>query len=139
MDNRHKAVWDWLQGCPHIQDLFFNAARADEGKTMLVPSERLIEAYIDGSSLRSYDCALNRYTPISFDPNDLANLQDAVDMDELGAWIEEQNENGNFPAFPEGQRVQEITLSPNESGWMAMMEAGLAKYMIQFQIEYTKG
>lgn len=139
MNSKHKAVWDWLQACPHVQDLFFNAARVDGGNTQLIPSESLIESYIDGSRLMSYDCALTRYQPISFEANDEANLEDTVDIDRLAEWVEAQSAAGNYPAFPDGCAVQEISVQPNEAGWMVMLDAGIAKYMIQFRIEYLKG
>lgn len=139
MTSKHRAVWDWLRTCPHIQDLFFNAARVEDGATQLVPGESITETYLDGSSLRTYDCALNRFMPISFDANDIANIEDAVDLDGVAEWVEAQNAARNFPEFPEGCQVQEIKVNPNESGYIAMMEAGIAKYMLQFQIEFLKG
>ena len=51
-------MWDWLLGCPYIQDLFFNFAQSDDGDAALVPSEAVLQEFIDGSSLRSYDVAL---------------------------------------------------------------------------------
>ena len=139
MTSKHKAVWEWLKTCPHIHDLFFNSARAEDGSTQLIPSEAVMETYLDGTSVRSYNCTLVRFMPVSFEPNDEANIEDLVDFDKVSEWVEEQNEAGNYPAFPEGQAVQEIQVSPNESGYMAMLEMGIAKYMLQFQIEYLKG
>ena len=138
MKSKHEAVWEWLQSCPHISALFFNAARADGGYTQLVPAESVIEEYISGASLRSYECALVRFMEISFEPNDETNVEDMVDFDLLCQWVEEQNEKGNFPEFPTGQTVQEIIVSPNQAGYMAMLDAGIAKYQLQFQIDYVK-
>lgn len=139
MDSKHRAVWEWLKTCPHIQDLFFNSARAEEGSTQLIPSESVVETYLDGTSVRNYSCTLVRFMPISFEPNDETNIDDLVDFDKVSEWVEDQNAVGYFPEFPEGQIVQEISVSPNESGYMAMLEMGIAKYMLQFQIEYLKG
>lgn len=138
MTNKHQAVWEWLQTCPHITELFFNAARADGGYTQLVPAESVKEEYIDGTSLRSYECTLVRFMEISFEPNDETNIGDMVDFDLLGEWVEKQNRKQNFPAFPNGQTVQEIIVSPNQAGYMAMLDAGMAKYQLQFQIDYLK-
>lgn len=138
MKSKHMAVWEWLQSCPHIGALFFNAARADGGYTQLVPAESVLEEYIDGSSLRSYECTLVRYMDISFEPNDETNVEDMVDFDKLGEWVEAQNDAQRFPEFPAGQAVQQITVSPNQAGYMVMLDAGMAKYSLQFQIDYTK-
>lgn len=135
---KHEAVWEWLQGCPYITDLFFNAARADGGYTQLVPAESVTAEYIDGTSLRQYECSLIRFMELSFEPNDEANLRDAIDFDRLGEWVNEQNDMRNFPAFPEAETVQGISVSPNQGGYMVMLQDGMAKYMLQFQIEYLK-
>ena len=138
MVNKHEAVWNWLQTCPYITDMFFNAGRADGGCTTMVPAESVKEEYIDGSSLRSYECTLVRYMEISFEPNDGTNIEDQIDFDQLGEWVEAQNASKNFPEFPGGQAVQEINVSPNQAGYMVMFEQGMAKYQLQFQIDYVK-
>ena len=99
---KHEAVWAWLQACPHIKDLFFNAAIADGGSTQLIPAESTVEEYTDGSSLRSYDCALVRFMPLSFEPNDAANIRDLEEFDRMAEWIEGCNASRDFPAFPAG-------------------------------------
>lgn len=138
MNNKHEAVWAWLQTCPHITDLFFNAGRADGGCTQLIPAESIKEEYIDGTSVRSYECTLVRFMEISFEPNDENNIGDVIDFDRLGEWVEEQNETRNFPQFPGKESVQEINVSPSQAGYMVMLEAGIAKYQLQFQIDYVK-
>lgn len=134
--NKHRAVWDWLLTCPLIGDLFFNMASEKIGGTCLVPSEQLVEEYIDGSEKRNYNCALTRFQAFSGDPNDMANITAVTDLEELGAWVKTQLREGNLPAFPEGCRVTDIRVLPNESGYMVAQDFSQAKYMIQFQIEY---
>ena len=136
--NKHEAVWNWLQTCPHIRDMFFNAGRADGGYTQLVPAESVKAEYINGSKLMLYECTLVRWMEISFEPNDESNIEDLVDFDKLGEWVEAQNAAGNFPELSGKDTVQEIFVSPNQAGYIAMMGTGLAKYMLQFQIEYVK-
>jgi len=137
-DSRHQAVWDWLRTCPHITDLFFNFSQSDVGDTSLVTSEDVAAQYIDGSKLMRYECALVRVLPASFEPNDVTNLEAALDLDELEQWIDEQNDAGAFPAFPERLPVQEILLHPNTSGFAVAEDGESAKYMLQFSIEYLK-
>lgn len=134
--NKHRAVWDWLQSCPLIGDLFFNAITAKIGGTCLVPSDQKIEEYIDGSERRNYNCALTRFQQFSGDPNDMANITAVTDLEELGEWVKEQVAGGNLPAFPEGTQITDVRVLPNESGYMVAQDFTQAKYMIQFQIEY---
>lgn len=137
-DNKHRAVWAWLMGCPHIRDLFFNCAQSDGGDAALVPSESVLQEYIDGSSLRSYDVALTRVAPCSFEPNDAQNIDQLAEFEQLKMWIEAQRATGCYPAFPEGEIVQEIALLPCEGGFVAAQDARSCKYMLQFRIEYLK-
>ena len=136
--NKHQAVWDWLMTCPHIGDLFFNASRAEDGNTQLVPSDQEVTSYIDGSSLRHYNCALTRFMAYSADANDEANIAAVMDLEAVAGWVEQQMDAGSLPVFPAGETVQEIRVLPNESGYMVAQDLTLAKYMIQFQIEYVK-
>ena len=134
--NKHRAVWDWLQSCPMIGDLFFNAMSAKVGGTCLVPSDQKTGNYIDGSELHNYNCALTRFQQFSGDPNDMANITAVTDLEELGEWVKTQVRAGNLPAFPDTCRITDIRVLPNESGYMVAQDFTQAKYMIQFQIEY---
>lgn len=135
---KHDAVWEWIQGCPLIGDLFFNASRAEDGNTQLTPSETIVEEYIDGSSKRNYNCSLTRFIDFSTDPNDEYNVLALNNFEEIGEWAEEQMEIGNIPEFPDGCTVTDIRVLPNESGWMTAQDMMIAKFMIQFQIEYIR-
>ena len=137
VESKHKAVWDWLTTCPYIGDLFFNAGRAEDGNTVIIPSEQEIAQYIDGSSLRNYNCALTRFLAYSTDPNDPANIAAVADLDAVAEWVEQQMADGELPDFPDGI-VKEVRMLPNESGYIAAQSDTQAKYMIQFQIEYIK-
>ena len=134
--NKHRAVWDWLQSCPLIGDLFFNAMSAKVGGTCLVPSDQKTYEYIDGSELHNYNCALTRFQQFSGDPNDMANITAVTDLEELGEWVKAQVRAGNLPAFPDTCKITDIRVLPNESGYMVAQDFTQAKYMIQFQIEY---
>lgn len=128
---RHEAVWDWLQTCPYIGDLFFNATRAEDGNTQLVPSESVVAEYIDGSKVYHYDVALTRVMPLSNDPNDTYNMDTLIDFEQVAAWID-----ANLPIFPTGYTVYSAQVVPSMSGFIAAQDTESAKYMIQFQIEY---
>lgn len=134
-NDKHTAVWDWLRTCPHIGDMFFNASRAEDGNTELVPSDQVVATYIDGSTLRNYNCALNRYLHYSSDPNDTSNIEAVVDLEAVADWIDAQMDAGTLPEFP-GCAVNEARVLPNESGYMVAQDGTQAKYMLQFQIEY---
>lgn len=130
-NTRHEAVWEWLLGCPYIGDLFFNATRAEDGNTQLVPSESVIAEYIDGSKVYRYDVALTRVMPLSNDPNDTYNMESLIDFEQVADWIDQ-----NPPVFPEGYTVYSAEALPSMSGFIAAQDTESAKYMLQFRIEY---
>lgn len=136
--NLHEAVWNWLMQCPYMGDMFFSAGRADDGNTVIFPSESEIETYIDGSSKRYYIAALTRFLPYSNDPNDVANIEALVDFDAIGEWVREQVNDGNMPLFPNGYEVSDIEVLPNDAGYIAAIDMTHAKYMLQFRIEYIR-
>ena len=136
--NKHRAVWDWLQSCPYIGDLFFSAAQPKAGCTVLVPSDQLVDEYINGTQQRNYNCALTRFQAFTADANDASSITVVTDLEELGEWVEKQARLGNVPAFPEGTQITDIRVLPNESGYMVAQDMTMAKYMIQFQISYDK-
>lgn len=98
-----------------------------------------MEEYIDGSSRRRYDCVLTRIMTCSFDPNDTANIDAVTEFEKIHEWLRRQNDSGNFPRFPQGERPDEIIVLPDESGYVVAQDLTAAKYMLQFQIEYQKG
>jgi hypothetical protein len=123
--------------CPHIGDMFFNAGMADDGNTMLIPSESDVETYIDGSTRKLYNCALTRFLPYSSDPNDTANIISLIDFEKIAEWRGDALQSGNVPAFPNGYTLNDIRVLPNESGFSVAQDMTQQKYMIQFQIEYV--
>lgn len=137
---KHEAVWDWLKSCPYIKDLFFNYAQIETNSTELVPTEQ--DVYngerIDGSKVRYYDVSLIRYMLLSDVPNDMSNIEDLVDFEKVGEWIEQQMDGGNVPEFPDNCNVMDITMLPNIGGFMVAQDMKHAKYMIQFRIEYER-
>ena len=137
-NSKHKAVWEWLQTCPFLTDLYFNLAQAGANTTTLVPSESINMAFVDGSCEKYYYCALTRWFLGSFEPNDTANIEKLIDFDRVSRWVEEQNEVRNYPAFPDGLAVQEVSVMPNQSGFIVEQNMEVAKFMLQFRIVYLE-
>lgn len=135
----HEAVWEWLQGCPHIRDLYFNFAKVGVGDTVLIPmtagSDAEVRAFIGGSE-RRYSFALARFNAISDAPNSAENLSAMLDAELLTTWVEEQNAAGKYPTLPDGCTVIEAAVYPAPSP--AALDINQAKFMFQFYIDYLK-
>ena len=136
--SKHDAVWDWLMSCPHIKDLFFNFSQAEAENTAIIPSETVMEEYIDGSKLIQYEVSLVQFQTLSDEPNDEANVTSVEDFEKISEWIDAQVKLGNYPEFPDGSTIEEITTIPSAIGMMQMQDERLAKLMSQFIITYTK-
>ena len=136
----HEAVWDWLLACPHIQDLFFNFSTAQNGGTVLVPlttcTDSAEQEFVDGSSIRNYDFTIVRFGAYSTAPNDAQNLEALAAVEALAAWIQAQDELGNYPAFGPGCDILGVEVLPG--GECSAWDESGAKYMLQIRIRYEK-
>lgn len=126
--------------CPHIKDLYFRFGEAAGENTVLVPvtayKDRVARPFIDGSSIRHCDFALVRFEAVSTEPNNTKNIDTQQLVENLAAWIDEQGEMGNFPVFPTTRIPQKVYTLPTEIGFVAAQGEGMAKFMLQFRIEY---
>ncbi len=142
-DTKHDSVWEWLQDCPYIKDLFFNFSQADNGDTILMPmtayNDETIESYIDGSSLNAYDFSLIRFEAYADTPNDTQNIAILADCEAIARWVDEQEALRNYPTFPSNCSVFEVKALPSNDGYLSAQDETGAKYTFQFRIIYLKG
>ena len=126
--------------CPHIKTLYFQFGEIADENTVLVPltayKDRTVKAFIDGSAIRHCDFALVRYEAVTTAPNSTENIDTQQQVELLAAWIDEQGDEGNFPEFPATRRVQRVYSLPTETGFLAAQGEQMAKFLLQFRIEY---
>lgn len=135
----HAALWKWFMGCASITRLFFNFSGTEDGDTAIATSgDMLLEDYISGNQLRRYAFDLIRYLPATFAENDTGNVDMMEDIDSIVRWVQEQNDAGNFPQFPDGCTVESIEVLDDRTGYVAATDQNMAKYMIPFAIEYMQ-
>lgn len=148
--DKNKAVIDFLLSCPQIANnpLFFNFSQAEDNNKQLVTvaNDKAIERpYIDGSVLKRYTFTVIDYRSVIYQAvvnktgyaNE--NVEEMLDVQSIINWIEEQNDNMNFPDFGNGCIVEEIkalTDSPNLNGVDSSVTPPLAKYSVSVQIQY---
>lgn len=139
--SKHKAVWDWLQTCTEIADLFFNFSGEMQGSTLFAPitvyKDTANIEFADGSSERFYDYALAQIRPIDTTPNETGNIDQLEEFEALAEWISEQNDDKNFPEFPTGNTITEVSVLESNAGYVAAQDQYNAKYMLQFRIVYN--
>lgn len=148
--DKNQAVIDFLLTCPSIANnsVFFNAIQAkDNTKEILtIPNDKSVhKPYIDGSVDKRYTFTIIDFRSISYNPlvtvqgytNE--NVADMLDVQGIIDWIDQQNDNRNFPNFGSDCQVEAIrtlTDNPNLNGLDTSLNPVLAKYSISVQIDY---
>ena len=136
----HDALWEWFLQCAKITKLYFNFSGTDDGDTAIATSgDTLIAEYIDGSQRRQYAFDLVRYLPFTEAENDAGNVAMLEDVEAISHWVEEQNDTGNLPEFPNSCTAESVRVLDEYAGYVAAQDESRAKYMIPFAIDYFKG
>ena len=136
----HDALWEWFLQCAKITKLYFNFSGTDDGDTAIATSgDTLTAEYIDGSQRRQYAFDLVRYLPFTDAENDAGNVAMLEDVEAISHWVEEQNDAGNLPEFPNSCTAESVRVLDEYAGYVAAQDESCAKYMIPFAIDYIKG
>ena len=136
----HAALWAWFAECVKITHLFFNFSTTDDGDTAIATAgDTLLEEYIDGSQRRRYAFNLIRFLPFTETENDAGNVAMLEDVEAISHWVEEQNDAGNLPEFPNSCTAESVRVLDEYAGYVAAQDESCAKYMIPFAIDYLKG
>ena len=148
--DKNQVVTEYLFDCPQIYSskLFFNYINAKDDTIQMITSanDKIIHAqYIDGSVLKRYTLNLIVFKSISYNPvvkmagYPDENMDDMLDVQGIIDWVEEQNENRNFPDFGEDcivESIETLTDNPELDGVNDDISPGLVQYSISIRIEY---
>jgi len=99
-----------------------------------LPGARIIESYINGSSLRSYPFA---FQSMESTADDLERLGTQGFFEAFADWLEEQTESGNLPTLGAGQTAESI----ETTGWGYLFQQGESQtgvYQIQCLLVYRQ-
>ncbi len=142
MENKHKAVLNWLANYPELNSselnsfLYFNTVKEELEFTSVNPisSESWDTQYLRGG-VKNYDFALVMMKSYDTGTSDI-NVEEIFNVQKFMDWIDEQNRNKNFPNF-EKEEVFLIENLQNDPTFSGINENGdLAKYMFQIRIKY---
>lgn len=138
----------YLLNCPQIKNnkLFFNFIEGKDNNKLIsiIPSDNAISRYyIDGSISKVYTFSIIDFRSVVYQPvvktegypNE--NIEEFLDVQGIIDWIDEQNNNRNFPDFGEFcdiDRIYTTTDEPNLNG--VDNSTSLAKYSISIKIDY---
>lgn len=138
MDNKNTAMLDYLRQYPGLQSiLYFNAMVDQAGNEALqtVYGEAWEKKYIYGHGIKQWDFAVVKIANASTGTVN-TNVKETQAVQDFMDWIEEQNQEGNFPDFSPGKvlSIENLQNMPNFAG--INNDEGTAKYMFQCRVRY---
>lgn len=150
MIDKNQAVLDFLITCPSVRNnpLYFNFVNAKNNNKQFVTVANDVvtqQPYIDGSISRTYTFTIIDFKSVSYNPVPKAlgytdeNVDDMSQVQALIDWVNEQNDNHNYPDFGEDCVIDSmVALSDNPSlnSVDTTLTPALAKYSITIQIDY---
>ena len=148
--DKNKAIIKYLMQCPTIKNnpLFFNFGEVEDNSKQIVTTstdKNIERPYIDGSVLKRYTFTIIDYRSVIYqalvtiEGDDNENVEDMMDVQSIIDWIDEQNDNYNFPDFGNDCVVEEITALtdiPDLNGVDKDWSPNLAKYSIAIRVQY---
>lgn len=97
-----------------------------------VPSERIVDRYTDGSSVRKFEFVFA--SKEFYDDDVLLNLQNSEFYDNFCTWLEKITRERQLPEMGEGRTAQRIY--PSSTPYVQGYEDGTARYQVQCVLEY---
>ena len=82
-----------------------------------LPGMRIMESYIDGSTIREFPFAVRSSRNTQ---DDLLRLESSAFFEELAEWFEQQSADENFPTLDEGKQSRDLRVD----SWGNLMEEG---------------
>ena len=137
MVNKHNVMFEYMQQCPQVKDLFFNFSENKNGGTVLSPisSEYVVETYIDGTTLRWYDFTVMQYLNVSVEPNSVENINTVFEAEKVMEWINAQDAAKNYPDFGDHCSIIGLSVLQN-TPTITGQNLRAAKFMFSCRVEY---
>lgn len=142
--NKVEAVYKFISSCPLVgKDAYFNfvdETNAESNTSLLTDGYgQLVKKYIDGESLRKFQCLIRQVKPLSRYSNTTENIEQMQAVQDFLDWINEQGKNKNFPDFGEKCKIERMS---TPEGVYYPMSAGVyentALYSFPFEITYIE-
>ncbi len=102
-----------------------------------VPAERILHQFIDGSKEKQKIFVFASRKTYSQD--DIENLENYKLFENLAEWIEQQNDEENYPDVSEIENIEEIeTIEIMDSPYIAAVSETEARYQMEIKITYLQ-
>ncbi len=150
MLNKNQAVVDYLITCPTIKEspLYFNFINAGDNSNQFITvadDTTSQQKFIDGSVYKTYTFTLSCFKSLSHIPmvkqegygNE--NIDDLSDVQALIDWVNEQDDEHNYPDFGdtcEIDRIYTTTETPSLAGIDTSISPNLVRYDVTIKVDY---
>lgn len=100
----------------------------------ILPSERIVKRYVDGSSIRQVELTFSSREPYGRDV--IQNIQNSEFYEKFADWVEQNDDAGIYPDFGEGKTVRSMQVI--SSGYAVEVTEKTSRYQIQLRITYLQ-
>ncbi len=102
-----------------------------------VPAERIVKSFIDGSKRKQKIFVFASRKTYSQD--EIENLENYKLFEYLSDWIEEQNDDENYPNISDIENIEEIeAIEIIDSPYIAVVSENEARYQMEIKITYIQ-
>lgn len=118
--------------------IYFNSTPYIEGAVSMgnVPGERNLRKFIDGSKLCQLILAIDFVRMYDSTGTSEINIDIMEELDNFIRWVEDKNNNKDFPYFGDKLYVNKISVLTNSPSLLVDTNQGLGKYQIQISLQY---
>ena len=137
-NNVFRQISEWLQNYTLLGSwMYFNSTPIELGTTSLntVSGSRELKKFIDGSKDIELTFLISMVKQYDTGTSDL-NLEALDEVTNFSNWIEEQNENQEYPDLGQFKTVKSISVLSNVPSLQIDQASQLAKYTFQVRILY---
>lgn len=134
-------IKEYMETCPFFVNLEpfgvdFLSSNLNTSSIEKVPTKKIIESYVDGSSRRQFTFVLA--SRFNYSDEIRNNIENSGFFENFENWIDENNEDRIFPDLGSDKTVEEIELLTD--GYLFNVAEGMntARYQIQLRIIYEQ-
>lgn len=138
--NKYRAIIEWMKDYVQIGKwIYFNVTLAENNimSVTSVQSQRTLEEYIDGSKRVEFLFGIALCKTFDNGTSDV-NLEAMQEYENIASWIEEQNDNENYPDFGENIVIEEVEVLETAPSLTVDNQNGIARYQGQYRITYME-
>ena len=139
--NKDEILYSWLiAGFETAYPTTFEFLQMFEHQRAVVPMSdvRAVRPYINGDAVKQYDFMLQLAFSVSDDIGSTKNIDNMFAARKWQAWIDEQQQLGNYPDFGEKCSQYKLENLSNMPTMAGRQEDGMAKYQFPARLTYLE-